>query len=662
MKVQILETGGKLPRGYAKAKNGLTVLDEDTFQFNGPSHSEGGIPMSYGGKNVEVEGGETAYKADDGSLAIMGNMTNPITGRKFKADSKILAKNEQKNNKLMDYSIGLVKNNDPYSKFGSLKFNGGMAMMIGTKMKKDSISTSKEHLADMQQAMLDVSDELGVDPQAFSKGIMKKGGRIPKGQYIAKNYQAGGKPWEYRGTKTEGLDPAISGFVDLLQKKGLTGFSGPESGVSNRDTKSGHASRHKTGEALDAFISQPDAYNKIVSDPELSGYLINNGLTAIDEYDPNVASQTGASAGHVHIGYDRGTGISDKFRVDASSRYKATNPSWGWGTTRAPKGKPTKGAPQGDQQYFKYETERVGDHPPQFEEEGYKPNRIDAGPYSPVPDLSPLNKYPVPTNAEGLNFNQVLPELYAAATNKMEPVFAQKFQPELYEPYQVSFQDRRNKNQSTFRASSQMLSDNPESIGALQAQKFAADDAVGAEEFRTNQAIANEITNKNVALLNDANQKNLQLADTQFVRQSTAKSKTKATTQAILNSVSSKIQQNQLEQRTLQVYENLYPHFRYDQDNNYSLEKVGAPGQEYLTQDGSFGGNGGGGQSSTRTREEYNATGKLTKFTRVNDSDLNTATKQVDLKQKQQNLIFKQFNNRRVSGFPKRINYPSLLP
>lgn len=639
--------------GTPKAENGLTVLDEDTTQFNGPSHADGGIPINYQGNKVEVEGGETAYKADDGSLAIMGNMTNPLTGRKFKQDSKMLAKNEQKNNKLMDYSTELVNKTDPFNKWDSLKFNAGKAMLIGTSMKKQSLSDSKEHLAEMQQAMLDISNNYGIDPQAFSNGMMKKAKNGMK--IIGKaQYQSGGK-WDFRGTNTTGLDPKISGFIDLLQQKGLTGFSGPESGVSQRNTKSGRASRHQTGEALDAFIQQPGAYDKILSDPELSGYLINNGLTAINEYNPDVASKTGATAGHLHIGYDKGTGISEQFRQDAATKYKGTNPNWNWSMRRSPNGKPVNNGQVGDAQYFPWTTDRMGDKPPQFTDESYNPQRIDAGPYSPVGPVPQHTQFTPPSNKKGLEFTQYLPELYAAATNKLEPVFAQKLQPELYEPYQVSFQDRRNRNTGTFRASLQSVSDNPEAVGALQAQKFQADNEVSADEFRTNQAIANDITNKNTNLINDANAKNLQLADTQFLRQSQAKSVTKATNQAIISSISSKIQQNKLENRTLGVYENLYPHYRYDE--NYGLQHVGPSDAEDLNTAGTAPSGTSNGQY--RTKEVFDGkTGQLKQFQRVADNDLKKATDELRYQNLYQDSFQKIFNNRRVQGFPKRVNYP----
>lgn len=646
-KVLILKAGGKMK----KAKNGITMLDEDTMQFNGPSHDNGGIPLTYGGMTAEVEGGETGYKADDGSLVVMGNMTNPLTGRKFKQDSKVLAQKEVKMNTLLDKGTFLVNNTTPGNQWANLKFNAGRIMMEGAARKKDELSTSKEHMATIQQAMLDHANEMGADPQAFSKGTYRAGGKIG-------TYQNGGQ-WDYRGTNTSGIDSKISGFINLLQKKGLTGYSGPESGISQRNTKSGHASRHQTGEALDAFLSQPDAYQKVLKDPDLSKYLIDNGLTAINEYDPKVAAKTGATAGHLHIGYDKGTPTSDQFRSDAASMYKSSNPNWGWGTVRNPKGKLLKGAQAGDQQTFPYDAGRVGDPSVSFVpvDQPKKPG-IPNGPD--LPPITPPKEYPNRSNASPLAFNQILPELYTAATNRVEPVWAQRYQPQLFEPYQVSFQDRRNLNSQTFRAASQRLSDNPEALSTLSAQKYEADNQVNADEFRTNQSISNDITNKNVALLNDAQLKNLSLADTQAVRQSQARSNTKAVNVGVLNSISSKVAQHELENRTLQVYENLYPHYRYDERNNFQTQFQGAPGQDYINWQGnpSLGGSGsGGGNIDTRTRTEYNRTGQLTKTTKIQPSELDTATKQVRMQNTQMSNFTKFINSKGRNGYIPTIGY-----
>jgi hypothetical protein len=78
-----------------------------------------------------------------------------------------------------------------------------------------------------------------------------------------------------------------------------------------------------------------------------------------------------------------------------------------------------------------------------------------------------------------------------------------------------------------------------------------------------NQAMRDKVFAENRNLLNQSNLQNLGILDQQYGRQQEALSKTKATTQAALNSIASKYAQNELENRNLQTYENLY-NFRFD--------------------------------------------------------------------------------------------------
>lgn len=177
----------------------------------------------------------------------------------------------------------------------------------------------------------------------------------------------------------------------------------------------------------------------------------------------------------------------------------------------------------------------------------------------PLDKIQVPGKPVLPSNVEPLHASNILGEIYGAATNRVEPVPVQRYEPELYSPYQVSFQDRLNQNQASYNAMVKgMGASNPSALGTLAAQKYAADSAVKADEFRANQAIANDIVNKNISLTNDAQLKNLALADQQMVRQSQARSKTRELNQMIVNSLSSKYAQNDYENKRLAAYENLY--------------------------------------------------------------------------------------------------------
>jgi hypothetical protein len=171
--------------------------------------------------------------------------------------------------------------------------------------------------------------------------------------------------------------------------------------------------------------------------------------------------------------------------------------------------------------------------------------------------------YVRPTDAEVLDPRQLSGEMLALAQNQLEPVQAQTFQPQLTTPYDISLQDIVNENEADYRAAQRMIGYNPAALAALNAQKYQANQKVLGEQFRLNQSMRDKVFAENRNILNQSNLQNLGILDQQYGRQQEALSKTKATTQAALNSISAKYLQNQAENRTLQTYENLY-NYRFD--------------------------------------------------------------------------------------------------
>src|SRR5258705_11826850 len=92
--------------------------------------------------------------------------------------------------------------------------------------------------------------------------------------------------------------------------------------------------------------------------------------------------------------------------------------------------------------------------------------------------LTPPTDYSKPSNTTKFGINQILPELYTAATNKAEPVNLQRYDPQLYQPYNVSFQDRLNQSQANFNALLKANSYNPAAQSVLAGQKYEADNQV----------------------------------------------------------------------------------------------------------------------------------------------------------------------------------------
>ena len=158
---------------------------------------------------------------------------------------------------------------------------------------------------------------------------------------------------------------------------------------------------------------------------------------------------------------------------------------------------------------------------------------------------------------------QLMGEMYALSTNVLEPVQAQTFKPMLEtRAPKMSAQAMLNQNQADFNAMMRQMGNNPAALSVLAAQKQAADRQVIAQVEAANVQQEIAANNRNIAMLNDASLKNLAILDTQYQRQSQAKSATKAQAQAALSSIASKIGQNKLENLQSAVMQNMY-NFRF---------------------------------------------------------------------------------------------------
>jgi hypothetical protein len=177
--------------------------------------------------------------------------------------------------------------------------------------------------------------------------------------------------------------------------------------------------------------------------------------------------------------------------------------------------------------------------------------------------LSNLEPYLRPSNAnEPLPPDQLYPEYLALATNQLEPVRAQKFQPMLDTPYDISLNDQLNAIDSQSRAAIRAAGQNPAAQSMIMAQALEAKNKVLGEQTRINQANKMGVYAKNRDLLNQAQLQNLQILDNQYVRQAQAASNTKAQNQAALSSIAAKTAQQRAANRKLAVMENLY-NFRF---------------------------------------------------------------------------------------------------
>lgn len=572
------------------------MFDGGTHLFTGDSHEKGGIMSSFNGQPFEAEGGEPFAKIE-GKGVVFGDLVNPLTGRTYKKDAKEIMKKELKISKYLDKGTELVNEKDPTDKFERLAFNSGRAMMEGAATKLKQIADSKAHLAELQEAQLELEGE-----EAFAKH-----GKVIKAQSGATMFNDPIGPYEnplelivrdvaaakgldpdlfhrvvrqesqYNPKKTSPKNPRTGEFASGLPM--LSEANRKKAGFSRKDMESTNPETltKVLGYAADMLKSSIEKYN---GDVEAGLIEYNGGPDAVALArkalkDPNASGTAVAS-------YWENQGIKkpskDKFL------YRNQTPAYIKGIY---------GGAEASKNFHEsfYTTPDFSLPTPQLQ--GLTPEEIAAMdskkpnvPNQPAKGSDPyewqkVEPWKINPTKDKLELSQIMGET-AALFDRPDFVEGQRYNPDLYTPYQVSFQDRINQNSKTFNALQSTMAGNPEALATMAGQQYSANDAVLAEEFRTNQAaISNDITNKNVALLNDAKLKNISLIDQQYVRQNQAKSITKQNRTNALNSISSKILQKKASNNLLNTYKNLFPH--YDFDNNYQVVKQGPGGEQYVT-------------------------------------------------------------------------------
>ena len=198
--------GGDLQvhRGKAEPISYNPFLPEggETVMFRGPSHDDGGMPISYGQNGVEVEGGEPAVKlqdggSPDGNLVVFGNMKiddmaakeigiDSAKGKKYKNFINDLSKFEKKQNKTVNKGTELVNLADTNDPFDQLAMNSGQAMIMGGNAKLQKAAAVKQNTAAVQNAILDTAKQLGVKSDALAEGRLIKDKKSNMAKFGAK--------------------------------------------------------------------------------------------------------------------------------------------------------------------------------------------------------------------------------------------------------------------------------------------------------------------------------------------------------------------------------------------------------------------------------------------------------------------------------------------
>jgi len=538
--VSEMEEGGELNThwgGYAEPMSYNPYLPDEgeTVMFRGNSHEEydgqgnTGIGASFGKSKeatVEVEDGEPAVKLKDGgtgedNLVVYGNLQIPkygiemlgdekAKGKKFKNYVAELSKVEEKQNKLVEKSTDDLNALDVHTSFDKLKLSSLEANIKGANMKLKSIADKKIKAADLQSAINDTAEEYGLVADDLAKGkttIDKKAMKLREamfGKSIPKAQEGEEIPDDTYGLKV------WEGNKTGLGKRTASDFTLKE---WNQIAKK-YGFKGKGNREFQKFLMSNPETSKIIKARHNMLYGKN------PETDPSL--------------YDDLLGK-------------------GWASTEL-LNLPPAVTPTPPLKEDKKET-------PAKEDDKFEIIKHKKNPW--ITAFNEVLPYIRPTDQEELNPRQLMGEMYALSTNKLEPVQAQPYSPQLRVPYDISLQDQLNEITASERGAQRMSGYNPAAQANLAAQSYAAKSKVLADQFRANQAMKDQVYSGNIATLNDAELKNLAIYDQQYGRQEQAKSNTKATAQAALNSIADKYAKNALENRTLGTYENLY-NYRYD--------------------------------------------------------------------------------------------------
>jgi len=579
-------------------EGGIKPLSNNTIQFTGPSHEDGGVPISYQGNPVEVEGQETGFRSpQDNAFVVLGNMKPFGSSKKFKTLGKEIGEKEAKASKMQDTATNLINASDPYNQYQMLGFNSGRVLQDASNQRLKTLSEQKQGLADLQNYMLETAEKYNIDPQKMKYGGMLKyddGGNIGtvaerhnnpgNMKYAAWMDKYGAVPGE---KSTDGGN--FAKFPDSTS--GIQAMQNLLSSPNYSKLTVGQAIKRWTnGTPYDQSLYK-DIINKKVSDLSAEEKpKLYNAITTGEDNKPYNSFQINTRGGD-----SSDLNTVDRMPIRPIGQFQTD--------TSVPK-----------QQYIDPVTKQwVNDYPQQFPNSN-TPKRL--------PSLADNNK---------LGVASVLPELLALG-QRPDYVAHQQYNPDLLQPYSVSFQDRLNQNQSSFRDIEGQLRNNPAALSALAAQKYSADSGVLGEQFRTNQGISNVVANKNTGILNDAQLKNLQLQDQQFTRQAAAIANTRLAHNQALNSISSKIAQNQRENNDIRLQENL---FNYRPDANYNMQYAGPAWSPTTPTVGAVPINNG----NNKTTSTYDGNGRLIRSNVTDYSDLKDKEEQLKVMREQQAQI-----------------------
>lgn len=472
----------------------------ETVEFKGPSHAEGGMDVAYGRNPVEVEGGEPAVKLNDGGSA--SNLV--VFGNLKDPRTGIKFKKEAK-----DISKKEDKANKTIRK--SIEQIGEMDVITPydritydtLKVMADASDTKLKKYAEQKQDLAAMQEAINSTAEEMNLSAEHLAeGKIKtakKGVSISKA-QEGESIHPYGQIPPTIVYEAMQNLLPYLPNTQKVPYRYLDQMETALPTKEKPASGKKA-----ASLNSKTSPDKTISDVR----------SALDEYLKN-----------------------RNVVLPAPGDLSTINPNASI-----------------DTEVLRNASPEMRDIPQEREGEGRYPL---------VDFANAILPYFRPTNAEPLDTRQLMGEMYALSQNRVEPVQAQGYHPLLEgAPPSISLESDINKVISQSKGLKKLAQYNPALVSDIASRTYEAINEIKGKEAMLNWTQKNEAYNRNRLALNDAQLKNLGIADTQYGRQEQAKSNTKETALAALNSISDKYQKNKLENKTLQAYENLY-NYRYD--------------------------------------------------------------------------------------------------
>jgi hypothetical protein len=520
------QMGGELQThwgGYAEPISENPYLPDggETVMFRGQSHEESdgkgrtGIGVTYGDNPVEVERGEPAVKLKDGgtgqySMNVYGNMISPdyvlseLTHPKF--ENKL--KGMKFKNIANKYSKQEVKDNKTIEKSINL------ANSVDGNDKFSSLALSTANA-------MKTGANMSLKLSAYDK------------QMLAHGQSAILDTAEERGLENDAL---AKGKIKPMKNSDMAKFG------AKMETAQNGIVQYLTSQKQDASFA---ARKKLAQTAGIKNY------TGTEDQNKKLLEYVKKPLGDVKAFMPTAAQIAAD---DAA--FRAANPQTPLQYTQAT----AAGlAPRySDEGLPVLTAEQIAEANKRLNQKKEKEESFNLMDFA-----NQLNPYIRPLIQNPLDPSQLTPEMMALATNVVEPVQAQQYMPMLEQTPTVSFQDQLNEIQAEANAARRMAGNNPAAQSAIAAQAANAKNKVLGEQMRTNQMLQLESRRRNLATLNDATLKNLGILDQQFMRQSQAKSATKAQAQMALSSIADKIGRNKAETLQANVMSNMYPQYTF---------------------------------------------------------------------------------------------------